>query len=259
MRVHTSNYAIVGFTEQPTLAELVSLAKKHDLPVIDDIGSGAIHDMSKYGVNDEPLASASIRAGADVVLFSGDKLLGGPQCGIIAGRRDLIDTIAKHPLTRALRVDKMTLAALVETLRLHQDLEAAEQHIPLYSLLATPLENLQNRAERIAPQMAAAAAIKTAEPIKSQTYLGGGSVPSQQIDTWCIALTPATGNVDQLSNQLRTGVPSVFGRIQQDRLMLDLRSVFPRQDVVLVDAINQLDGSDSRETAPCEQEEKTDN
>jgi L-seryl-tRNA(Ser) seleniumtransferase len=249
MRVHTSNYAIVGFTEQVGVADMVALGRKHDLPVIDDIGSGALRDFSSYGVGDEPVATASIRAGADVVLFSGDKLLGGPQCGIILGRRELVHKIIKHPLTRALRVDKLTLAALTATLRLHRDPEAADRELPLLILLGTSLANLQNRAERLAPQLAACGAIAEAEAVQSQAYLGGGSMPSQQIATWAVAVTPAEGNVDDLARRLRRGTPAVFGRIQKERLILDLRSVFAQDDMRLVEAVQRLSSPDASPSA----------
>jgi len=251
MRVHASNYAIVGFTEQASLAELVDLGAKRNLPVIDDIGSGAIEDVAAYGLTDEPVAADSIKAGADVVLFSGDKLLGGPQCGVIVGKKPLVERIAKHPLTRALRVDKITLAAIMETLRLHRDRSVAEQSLPLMSLLTTAVTNLKNRAERIAPQLAAASAIKSAEPIESFTYLGGGSIPTQQIPTWCVALEPERGGVDALAATLRKGTPCVFSRIHKGKLLLDLRSVFPRQDMQIVEAVQQL-GDASAEPA-CEE------
>jgi L-seryl-tRNA(Ser) seleniumtransferase len=240
MRVHTSNYVIAGFTEQPSLEELAQLAHAHDLPLIDDVGSGALIDFAQFGLTDEPIAPESIRAGADLVLFSGDKLLGGPQCGIIVGRRPLVETIQRHPLARALRVDKITLAALAATLRLYRDPERAKQSIPLLSLLCTSLENLRNRAERLAPQLAAIAGIAHAEVISEKTFLGGGSVPTQQIPTVCVALTPVGRSVDDLAGALRTGKPSVFGRIQRDRLLLDLRSVLPSQDRLLVEAVTRL-------------------
>ena len=255
MRVHSSNYAVVGFTESPTLEELVALSRQRNVPFIDDIGSGALVDFAKYGVMDEPLATESIKAGADLVLFSGDKLLGGPQCGIIAGRKSLVQKIAKHPLMRAFRVDKMTLAALAATLRLYQDPDTAEQSVPLLSLLSTSLENLKNRAERIAPQLAASDGIASAEPIESTSFVGGGSLPTQELATWCIALRPSEGNVDRLSARLRKGAPSVFGRISDDRLLLDLRSVFPRDDVDIVKAVNSL-GTKS-DTEQVESEVKT--
>lgn len=234
MRVHTSNYMVVGFTEQPTLEELVALSRRHSLPLIDDIGSGALVNLGRYGISGEPMASDSIQAGSDVVLFSGDKLLGGPQCGIIVGKRACIQKILKHPLMRALRVDKLTLAALAATLRLYGDVEIAERSVPLLALLSTPLENLKNRAERLAPQLAATGVFSKAEPVADVAYLGGGSVPAQQIDTWCVALTPLTGTVDALADALRGGMPSVVGRIKAGRLLLDLRSVFPRQEAAIL-------------------------
>jgi L-seryl-tRNA(Ser) seleniumtransferase len=243
LRVHTSNYVIAGFAEQPGLAELIELAKSRNLPLIDDIGSGALFDFSEFGLTGEPIASESIRAGADVVLFSGDKLLGGPQCGIAVGRKSLVERMQKHPLARALRVDKITLAALAATLRLHRDPEKARQQIPLLSLLATSVENLRNRAERLAPQMAAVPTVAGAEVIADHTFLGGGSIPTQEIPTVCIALTPAGRSVDDLHGALRIGQPSVFGRIQKDRLLLDLRSVLPSQDRLLVEAVERLDAT----------------
>ena len=240
MRAHTSNFVVLGFTAEVSIADLVKLGRKHDLPVIDDIGSGALHDFSRYGVSHEPVARQSIEAGADVVLFSGDKLLGGPQCGIIVGRRAHIQKIAKHPMMRALRVDKLTLAALAATLRLHRDPQKAENHIPLLQLLTTPIENLKNRAERLAPQLAACDAVDSAEPVEDSAYLGGGSVPHQQLATWCIALQPAHGTLDRMASDLRSGSPSVVGRISNDRLLIDLRSVMPRQDQQIVEAVINL-------------------
>jgi L-seryl-tRNA(Ser) seleniumtransferase len=240
MRVHSSNYKIVGFTEEASLEELVALGRSRRLPVIDDIGSGALIDFAKYGLDGEPVASACIKAGADVVLFSGDKLLGGPQCGIIAGRRELVDRIAKHPLMRALRVDKLTLAALAATLRLFRDPEKAERSVPILSMLATSVENLQNRAQRLAAQMAAAPQIASAEAVPDHAYLGGGSVPTQQFPTWCVALTAKDDSVDDLATALRAGTPSVFGRVQRDRLLLDLRSVPPSKDRYLAEAVQSL-------------------
>ena len=241
MKVHPSNYAIVGFTQNVSIAELAVLGKKHGCLVIDDIGSGALLDYQRYGLSGEPVASESIAAGADLVLFSGDKLLGGPQCGIIAGRKSLVEKIKEHPLSRAFRVDKLTLGALTATLRLYRDPEMAEQSIPLLSLLSTSLENLDNRSQRLAPQIAAIPLIAEANPVASTTFLGGGSLPNQQIDTWCVALKPARGNVEELATGLRRGTPAVFGRVQQDQLFLDLRTVFPAQDSQITEAVRLLD------------------
>jgi len=250
MRVHASNFAIVGFTEQASLAELVALGAQHHVPVIDDIGSGAMEDLSRYGVSGEPVVGDSLRAGADVVLFSGDKLLGGPQCGVVLGRKGLIQQIVQHPLARALRVDKLTLAALLETLRLHQDREAAERSLPLLSLLSTSGANLQQRAQRLAPQLAACPAIKSAEVVESQGYLGGGSVPSQNLPSWAVSLQPARGSVDELARLLRMGTPAVFGRIYKERLLLDLRAVFPREDMRIAEAVQQIQTRLSGDSVP---------
>lgn len=240
MRVHPSNYQIVGFQSQPTLKQLVELGQQRRVLVLDDIGSGALVDLTPYGLSGEPLARASIQTGADLVMFSGDKLLGGPQCGIVVGRQALIERIQRHPLTRAMRVGKLTLAALQSTLTAYQHPDSLDQQVPLLRLLATPLENLRNRAERLAPQLAASAAVARAEPQADHCFLGGGSVPSQEIPTWCVAVTPRGRSVDQFAKALRTGMPSVVGRIKQDALLLDLRTVFARQDQQLLEAVEKL-------------------
>jgi L-seryl-tRNA(Ser) seleniumtransferase len=240
LRVHPSNYVIRGFTEQASLEELVELARRQNVPLIDDIGSGALCDFAQFGLPGEPLAKESIAAGADLVLFSGDKLLGGPQCGIVVGKRKLVEQLARHALARALRVDKLTLAALAATLRLYRDPATAQATVPLLMLLGTSVENLANRAQRLSPQLQECAAIKSATALASTTFLGGGSVPTQELPTWCVTLEPAEMSVDQLAKRLRVGNYAVFGRIQQDRLYLDLRSVFPSQDSLLVQAVQAL-------------------
>jgi L-seryl-tRNA(Ser) seleniumtransferase len=240
LHVHPSNYVVQGFVESTPLAELVALARREHQLVIDDIGSGALWDFTRCAVTDEPRPQDSLKCGADVVLFSGDKLLGGPQCGIILGTRVCVDRISRHPLARAVRVDKLTLAALAATLRLYQDPDTVEHRVPLLTLLTTPVENLRNRAERLAPQLAACPAIAKAEPVADTAFLGGGSMPSQSIPTWCVALTPARDSVETLAKELRRGHPSVCGRIHQDRLLLDLRSVFARQDHLLVSAVKAI-------------------
>jgi L-seryl-tRNA(Ser) seleniumtransferase len=247
MAVHTSNYRVVGFTSAVPLNELTTLAREAQLPLIHDIGSGAVSDFAEFGLTDEPVAAQSVRIGADLVLFSGDKLLGGPQCGIIVGRRPLVEQIGRHPMSRALRVDKLTLAALAATLRLHRQPAVARREIPLLQFLSTSTENLKNRAHRLAPQIAACPAVASAEAMESSTYLGGGSVPTQELPTWCIALTPSQGGADRLSAALRTGRPAVVGRIQNERLLLDLRTVFPRQDQELVAAVSALSAAQAVE------------
>lgn len=240
MRVHTSNYVIKGFTQEASLQELVALGRQRGLPVIDDIGSGALVDFSKWGIQDEPMAQDSIKAGADVVLFSGDKLLGGPQCGIIIGKKNYIEKITKHPMMRALRVDKVTLAALAATLQLYRDEGAAERSIPLLALLSTSTENLKNRAERLAPQLASCTFVEAAEVLQGEAFLGGGSVPTQRLETWCVAITPSGKSVDSLAKSLRTGDQSVFPRVQSDKLWIDLRTVFSSQDIQLAEAFHAI-------------------
>ncbi len=240
LRVHPSNYVIQGFSEQASLEELVALGRKHQIPVVDDIGSGALVDYAQFGLTGEPMARDSIATGADVALFSGDKLLGGPQCGVLVGSRAMIDRLIEHPLTRALRVDKMTLAALAATLRLYRDPELARSRVPLLRLLDTSVENLRNRAERLAAQLQNVSIVAKAEAVGGKTYLGGGSIPTQELDTWCVSLEPKELRVDEMARRLRVGEPSVFGRVQQDRLWLDLRTVFASQDVMLVEAIEAL-------------------
>jgi L-seryl-tRNA(Ser) seleniumtransferase len=229
---------------------LVALGRRRNLPIIDDIGSGALIDLSKYGVSGEPVAADSIKAGADLVLFSGDKLLGGPQCGLIVGRKALVQKIARHPLMRALRVDKLTLAALAATLRLYRDPETAERSLPLFAFLSTPVENLKNRAERLAPQLAACASVATAEPIPESAYLGGGAVPAQKLPTWCVALTPAKGSIDGLALTLRSCCPAIVGRVQQGKVLLDLRSVFPREDMQIVESLRAFEGKPAADSQP---------
>ena len=240
LRVHPSNYEIVGFTNSVSTKELVRVAKQRNLPLIDDIGSGALVDFSKYGLSDEPIASQSIEDGADVILFSGDKLIGGPQCGIIVGKRKWTDKILANPLMRAMRVDKLTLAALAATLRLYRNMETAEQEIPLLRMLSMPNENLKLRAEKIAGQIGHLSAIGSCEVIEEKSMLGGGSLPTQSIPTWCLALTPADQSVDKFATRLRKGSPALIGRVQKERLLCDLRTISPAQDIQLVSLFESL-------------------
>ena len=239
MRVHASNCEMTGDCEHVALPDLVALGRKHDLPVIDDIGSGGLLDFSRYGVKSEPIVGARIRAGADLVIFSGEKLLGGPQCGVIAGRRSFIQSIASHPLMRALEIDKFTLASLAATLQLYQDLELAERAVPVVSLLATSLENLRQRAERLAPQMAAAG-VATVEVVACESHILGTSLATQTVPSVCLALVPTARTVEQLAAALRSGNPAVVGRVHEGNLLLDLRSVQPRDDMQLVAAVEAL-------------------
>lgn len=238
LRVHSPEFRIVGSTAQPSLADMARLAHERGLTLIDDIGLGGVLDFSSFGLTEERHARASLEAGADVVLFAGEKLLGGPACGILVGRRRTIEAIARHPLARALACDTPTQAALAATLRIYREPDRARREIPLLHFLSTSIENLRNRAERLAPQLAASAAIEAAEALADVTGLTENAVPAQQLPTWCVALMPKRDwPVSRLTAALRAGCPSVVGRVRGERLLLDLRSVFTRQDQALVAAL----------------------
>jgi len=251
MRVHSSNYRISGFTESVPLTELVALGRKFALPVIDDIGSGALIDFSKFGFEDEPVARDSIAAGADLVLFSGDKLLGGPQAGILAGRKDLIQRIEQDPLMRAIRLDKMTLAALETTLRIYLNDERALVDIPTLRMLSTPLSELQSRAQSLANQLADINGLVGGVQ-EDTAYVGGGSLPDQAMATYVLAVQPVAMSDDDLAFRLRTGNPAVIARLKDGRLLFDLRTVFPRQEPALIDALRRA----VTEAAPSNSSEK---
>jgi len=236
LHVHTTSFAISGLCEQASLADLVAIARRNGVPLLAELGDGSLASVARFGLADVPVAGDVLRTGADLVLCGGDRWLGGPQCGIIAGRRALVDRIALHPRFRAVIADKLTLAALAATLKLHADSEVAERSIPVLLLLATPLENLQNRAERLAPQIAASG-VAEVQIVSRQTYVTGVPLPQQALSTVCLALKPRAGSVEMLAAALRTGNPPVLGRIEEGKLLLDLRSVPPRDDALLVSAI----------------------
>jgi L-seryl-tRNA(Ser) seleniumtransferase len=237
LRVHQSNYRIHGFTATPTLGEMVALGKKRGLPVVDDIGSGALVDFDRFGLLGEPVARASIAAGADLVLFSGDKLLGGPQSGMIVGRADLIERIQRDPFMRAVRLDKTTLAALEATLRLYADEEQALTAVPVLRMLSIPIGELRWRARNLADRLSAIAGVKCSTR-DDQAFVGGGSLPDQALATAVVAVVATGIGETELARRLRTGAPSVVGRIQGGELLFDLRTVFPEQDDELVAAVS---------------------
>lgn len=241
LKVHPSNYVVMGFTETPTIEEMVKIGNQHSLPVIDDVGSGALIDFGRFGLTDEPVVQDSIEAGADIVLFSGDKLIGGPQCGIIIGKKKLVEKIIRSPLMRAFRVGKLTLAALQATLKLYRKPDQAEMHIPLLRMLSTSDENLKLRAEKIASQIQHLVFIKSARAEETQSMLGGGSLPTQHIASWAVAIEPEGMSVNELSAKLRRTEPSLLGRVNNDQLLIDLRTVQPAQDIELVQLMEQLE------------------
>jgi L-seryl-tRNA(Ser) seleniumtransferase len=245
--VEASNFAVVGGADGVAINELARLTAPRQLPLIHDLGSAALVDLEPLAGLRQPLVKTSCLQGADLVLFSGDKLLGGPQCGVLVGRRALIARIGQHPLARVVRVGKLTLAALAATLRLYRDPAKARHSIPLLQLLGTPTANLKLRAERLAMQMAAHPAIKQAEAVEDASYLGSDPVPSQKLATWCIGLEPASGTAETLAHKFRAGRPAVLSRVAGRRVLLDLRSVFPRHDLDLMVAVRSLGGANPQQ------------
>jgi L-seryl-tRNA(Ser) seleniumtransferase len=224
MRAHHSNFKIVGFTAEPELAELVELAHTRGVLFLDDLGSGALLDTQKYGLTHEPMVQESMKAGADLVCFSGDKLLGGPQAGIILGKAELIARIKKHSLARAVRADKLCLAALSATL-LHYLKDEAEREVPVWRMIATTAEQVRERA------IGWREAIGEGEVIAGQSTVGGGSLPEEVLPTWLLALDrPAPGKSIE---RLRKGNPPVIARLENDRILFDPRTVLPEQDGML--------------------------
>jgi len=237
LRVHPSNFRITGFTERPTLDEITALGRRRQVPVYEDLGSGCLADLSGNGVN-EPVARASCEAGVDIVSFSGDKLLGGPQAGIIAGKRDLVERIRRNPLFRALRVDKLTIAALEITLNAY--LRGALDEIPALHMIRMPVEEIAGRAERLCADLRAAIGDKARIEMRAGfSVIGGGSTPDQQLPTQLVSISSPNHSAAALEERLRKPAsgPAVIARIEDDRLILDLRTVFRDEDAVLAAAL----------------------
>jgi len=230
LRVHRSNFAMVGFVEDVPLPDLVALGHRYGLIVIDDLGSGTLLDTACFGLAHEPMVGESVAAGADLVCFSGDKLLGGPQAGLIVGRAEWINRMERHPLARAVRLDKMTLAALEATL-LHYLREEALEKIPIWRMIAEPPEKVRRRARRW--QRVLTAAGLPAAVVPTETAVGGGSLPGQTLPTWALQLE-CEGPVEAAARRLREGEPPIIARIEGDRLLLDPRTVLPEQEALLL-------------------------
>ncbi|MGA2235759.1 MAG: L-seryl-tRNA(Sec) selenium transferase [Terriglobales bacterium] len=241
LRVHRSNFEITGFTEQPGLDELVALARRRNLPLMEDLGSGALFDLRSIGINGEPGVLDSLRAGVDIVTYSGDKLLGGPQAGLISGRADLVARMRSNSLFRALRVDKLTYAALEATLLAY--VKRDHDAVPVLRMMRLSKDEIARRAEKIVSG-AESAQVKSAhfklELLDGESVIGGGAAPSAVLPTRLIALTHSDLSADELSARLRANTPPVIGRVEEARVLLDLRTVFPEQDAVLVETLNSL-------------------
>ena len=238
LKVHTSNYKILGFTSSVELEELVELGNKKDIPVIEDLGSGVLIDLSKYGLGYEPTVQESVKKGVDVITFSGDKLLGGPQAGIIIGKKKYIDLMKTHQLNRALRIDKSTLAALESTLRLYLDEDTVRQ-IPTINLLTMPLDEIEKRAEFMLKEINSIKDKNSLEfeIIDDYSKVGGGSMPLEEIPTKCIIISSVDKSITRLEEKLRGFDTPIITRLYKDKIFIDLRTVRDHEVEVIVDGI----------------------
>lgn len=226
LKVHSSNFRMVGFTSEVDLPDLVSLASKKRLVVMDDLGSGSLVDLSGFGLQKEPTVSEAVKAGVDVITFSGDKLLGGPQAGLIVGKRKIIEKIKKNPMNRALRIDKFTLAGLEAVLRLYFDEEAAIKTIPTLAMLTMPSEEIKKKANRLLRRIKKDLEGKcNVSLMQTESQVGGGAMPEHGLATWAVTLAPLNQTVNELENNLRAAELPVIGRIEDDKFLLDMRTV----------------------------------
>jgi L-seryl-tRNA(Ser) seleniumtransferase len=238
LRVHRSNFQITGFTEQPRLEDLVELAHKRSLALVEDLGSGALIDLRSFGVSGEPGVLDSLRAGVDIVTYSGDKLLGGPQAGILSGRSDLIARMRANSLFRALRVDKLTYAALEATLLAY--VKKDHDSIPVLRMMGLSAEEIGARAESIAEKVQQSSL--SVEVIDGESVIGGGAAPAAMLPTRLLAISHQDLSTDEVATRLRGSDPPIVARVEEGHVLLDLRTVFPEQDEALVKALQVLDG-----------------
>ena len=226
LKVHTSNFRVMGFTSDTSLQELVQLGKQDHLPVMHDLGSGCLVDLTQYGLEKEPTVQEAIKTDVDVVTFSGDKLLGGPQAGIILGKKNFLDQIKINPLTRALRIDKLTLAALESTLLLYLDEERAMEEIPTLRMLSLDTGNLKRRGRHLLRRLSGMVDKGTQLTLREDvSQVGGGALPLQELPTMVLAVKPLDLSVNELEENLRKGEPPIISRISKDELILDMRTV----------------------------------
>ncbi len=245
LKVHTSNYRICGFTDEVSRDELADIGKRYNLPVVEDLGSGVLVDLSEYKVGNEPTVQASIATGIDIVTFSGDKLLGGPQAGIIAGKAEYIKRITKHPLARAMRVDRLVLLALQSTLRIYMEDKGALGKIPVLEMLTMPPKKLKARANRLLELLRVVRHYADINIEKEYSQVGGGSMPLERLETYGLKIKPQRLGVKELDDRLRFADIPVLGRIIKDRYFIDVRTVFDEQLPVLAEMLTlALTGGD---------------
>ena len=238
LKVHTSNYRIVGFTDEVELPELVKLGRQHKIPVVNDLGSGSLIDFSPYGLTQEPTVQEVVKTGADVITFSGDKLLGGPQAGVIVGKRSILTSLIKNPLNRALRIDKLTLAALESTLRLYLDQDSVIQKVPTLRMITITKAELSARTALFkANYLKNLPDTITVQIEDDISQVGGGALPEQHLPTTVLALQSKVVPVQECEMRLRYHKPPVIARIHKDHLRIDLRSVAEEDEKELADAL----------------------
>jgi L-seryl-tRNA(Ser) seleniumtransferase len=239
LKSHTSNFKIVGFTSSPERTELARLAQENSVILMEDLGSGVLIDLSPFGLVDEPVVGDILKAGVDVVMFSGDKLLGGPQAGIIAGRKDIIAGLKAHPLMRAVRIDKLSLAALEATLRLYQAPFDPVAEIPVLRMLSEPIANVESRANALANALASLPNLDVAVTA-SAAYVGGGSLPQQDLQSFAVSLKLHNFSAEELIAALRGSDRPIIGRIEREQVLLDMRTVQQDDLAHITNAIKQI-------------------
>lgn len=243
LKVHTSNYRLVGFTKEVSLPELVALGRKYGLPVAEDLGSGCFIDFSRYGLEPEPTINQALATGVDLVMFSGDKLLGGPQAGVVLGRRDYIDRLKRNPLTRALRPDKLTLAGLEATLQLYRDENRAVETIPTLRMITTPAAVVRRRAQNLARRLRRLVAEPVTITVRpSIARVGGGALPQVELPSFALVLQHPEWPAHRLEESLRQAEPPIIGRLEQNLLWLEVRTILPEDEKILLAALSHILG-----------------
>jgi len=243
LKVHASNFKMIGFTKEVTAEELVELARKHRLLVMEDLGSGCLIDLSRYGLRQEPTVQETVKAGVDVVTFSGDKLLGGPQAGLIVGKRKIIESIKRNQLNRALRIDKFTLAALETVLRLYYDHETVASRIPTLAMLTAAPAIMGRRAKRLVQKVKKGLAQKCSIAVRvTGSRVGGGALPEEELESRAVVLEPLDRTVNELEKNLRRNSMPVIGRIEENRYILDMRTVADDEVPLIAKILGQVFG-----------------
>lgn len=241
LRVHQSNFQIVGFTGDVATEDLVALGRRHGIPVMEDLGSGCLVDFSRYGLPREPTVQEVVSAGVDLVTFSGDKLLGGPQAGILVGKKELVSRIQKNPLNRAMRIDKLTLLALEETLRLYRDEESALRHIPTLNMIFQSVETLRARARGLRRRIGRIDSENFTVTLgDGNSKTGGGALPLLDLPTCLVALVPGRMSAHEIESRLRASDPPVVARVENDRVLLDVRTIQDRELRILAQTVRDL-------------------